>query len=260
MNYIKSIDGTQIAYEKIGQGTGLIIVGGSLADHHMYHPLAVELSKNYTVYNYDRRNRGMSGASERHSFETELEDLETLMAISTDRKVLYGHSAGAALAIRAAAKGMNIEKLILADLPFSVLDDKRAVEAEKFDKEHQEIKRLIINGNKEGAVRFFLKDFGMSEQELDGFIASEGGQAAIEIGPTLPVDYDILGDGLTPSELLRKIEVPALILTSDYGLAAAQDAAKYLSNSSIHILENPVYMTSPQDIAKPMMDFINTEV
>lgn len=260
MKYIKSKDGTQIAYEKLGSGSGLVIVGGSLADHQMYNPLAVELSKKFTVYNYDRRNRGMSGASERHSFETELEDLETLMAITKDSKVLYGHSAGAALAIRAAAKGMNIKKLILADLPFSLLDDNKENEAGKFGKEHQEIKQLIKNGDKEGAVRFFLKDFGMSEQELDGFIASEGGQAAIEIGSTLPVDYDILGDGLTPSELLRKIEVPTLILTSDYGLAAAQDAANYLSNSSIHILENAAYMTSPQDIAKPVLDFINAKV
>ncbi len=81
MNKIKSSDTVSIDFDKLGKGPGLIIVGGSLADHHMYHPLAVELSKNFTVYNYDRRNRGMSGNSNNHSMETELEDLETLITL-----------------------------------------------------------------------------------------------------------------------------------------------------------------------------------
>lgn len=57
-------DDVMISYERLGNGQGLIIVGGSLADHNMYHPLALELSKHFTVYNYDRRNRGMSDSAE----------------------------------------------------------------------------------------------------------------------------------------------------------------------------------------------------
>lgn len=257
MRELKSKDNTSISYERLGNGPGLVIVGGSLADHHMYHPLAEELSKSFTVYNYDRRNRGIGGVSKNHSVDTELEDLEMLISQDSTPKVVYGHSAGAALAIRATAHGMNIHKLILADLPFSLLDKNKALSAENHAKEYQAIKELINQDDKEGAVRFFLKDFGMSKEELDGFISSDGGQAAIEISPTLLIDYKILGDGLTPADLLERIKVPTLTLTSDYGLASAQDAAKYLPHCSIHRLESPTHMASPIDIAKPIIDFMN---
>lgn len=255
MYTIKSKNNTSISYDKLGRGSGLIIIGGALADHHMYQPLAEELSKNFTVYNYDRRNRGMSRVSKNHSVDTELEDLELLVSIDPTPKVLYGHSAGAALAIQAVARGMNVHKLILADLPFSLLDENKAQTAQNHEREYQAIKELIERDDKEGAVRFFLKDFGMSKEELNAFVSSDGGQAAIEISPTLLVDYNILGNGLTPAELLKKIKVPTLILTSDYGLASAQDAAKYLLYSSIHRLEAPTHMTEPAKIAQPIIDF-----
>lgn len=34
MQKITSADGTEIAYEKIGHGPALIIIGGALADHN----------------------------------------------------------------------------------------------------------------------------------------------------------------------------------------------------------------------------------
>ncbi|MBX2896439.1 MAG: alpha/beta hydrolase [Cyclobacteriaceae bacterium] len=258
MRKVTSPDNVTIAYEELGNGPALIIIGGSLADHHMYHPLALELAKHFKVYNYDRRNRGLSGTSSNHSVETELNDLETLMYIDNEPKILYAHSAGAGLAIRAAAKGMNIKKLILADLPFSLLDENSKRAAEQHDQEREEIKRLINEGDKEGAVRYFLKDFGMTQEELDRFIASEGGQLAAEISPTLPIDYDILGNGTTPATLLKQITVPTLLLTFEYGLPAAQDAAKYLVNSHIEMLEAPAHIAAPNDIAKFIIDFLKS--
>jgi pimeloyl-ACP methyl ester carboxylesterase len=255
MKKIISCDNVAIAYEELGKGPALIIIGGALADHHMYQPLAMELAKHFKVYNYDRRNRGMSGSSGNHSVDTELIDLETLISIDSEPKVLYSHSAGAALAIRAAAKGMNIDQLILADLPFSVLDDNSKAAAQH-DQEYRKLQRFINKGDKKGAVRYFLKDFGMTVEELDEFIASEAGQAAVEISPTLLVDYTLLGSGITPATLLQKITVPTLLLTSEYGLAAAHDAAKYLVNNRIQMLEAPAHITPPRDIAKSIRAFL----
>ncbi len=256
MKKVISSDNVTLAYEELGEGRSLIIVGGSLADHHMYHPLASELARYFKVYNYDRRNRGISGTSSNHSVETELNDLETLMSIDKKPKALYGHSAGAALAIRAATKGLNIDQLILADLPFSLLDDNSEAAEAQHDLEYHEIERLINKGDKKGAVRYFLKDFGMTEEELDGFIASEDGQTAIEISPTLLVDYYLLGNGITPATLLQHVTVPTLLLTSEYGLPAARDAAKYLANSRLQMLQAPTHITPPRDIAKAIVNFI----
>jgi pimeloyl-ACP methyl ester carboxylesterase len=56
-----SKDGTEIAFEKSGNGPALCIVGGSLADNQFYAPLADELAKHFMVYIFDRRGRGQSG-------------------------------------------------------------------------------------------------------------------------------------------------------------------------------------------------------
>jgi pimeloyl-ACP methyl ester carboxylesterase len=256
MEYIKSKDGTQIAYEKIGIGKSLIIIGGSLADHQMYVPLASALSKKLTVFNYDRRNRGKSGTSANHTIETELDDLKVIISLCNESPILYGHSAGSALAIRAATNGLSISTLVLSDIPYSLSTDDNEVEAKRFEEERKTIKEFLTIGDKTGAVKFFLNDFGMNEQELNAFVASENGGQAVVNSVTLPVDYDLLGNGLTPIELLRKVQVPTLILTSDYGLAVAEDAAKYLLNCKIAVLESPTYNLAADEIAMPIFKFL----
>lgn len=256
MNSTISIDGTQIAYEKSGNGKPIIIIGGSLADHQMYVPLANELSKSFTVFNYDRRNRGESGKTSVHTTETELQDLEAIVSLCNETPTLYGHSAGAALAIRAVAGGLQTHKLILSDLPFSVLNAESENKAKKFEQEAKSIKALLSKGNKVEAVKFFLKDFGMNEQELNDFVESNSGNQAVSNSNTLLIDYEILGNGLTPSAFLKSIPWPTLVLTSDYGLAVANDTAKYLSNCKLAILESPTYNLPASEIAIPILNFI----
>ena len=127
---------------------------------------------------------------------------------------------------------------------------------ESHAREFNEIERLIKDDDREGAVRYFLKDFGMTGEELDGFMASESGQSAAEISPTLLVDYKILGNGVTPAALLEKIAAPTLILTFEHGLPAARDAAKYLPNCDISILEAPAHLASPKDITEAIFNFL----
>jgi pimeloyl-ACP methyl ester carboxylesterase len=80
MDKVKSSDGTYIAFERLGEGPVIVIVGGSLADHQFYAPLANELAGHFTVYNFDRRGRGQSGDTEPYAVEREVEDLGTLVA------------------------------------------------------------------------------------------------------------------------------------------------------------------------------------
>jgi hypothetical protein len=46
---VTSGDGTRIAFERLGRGPALVIVGASLADHRFYAPLANELAKHLKV-------------------------------------------------------------------------------------------------------------------------------------------------------------------------------------------------------------------
>lgn len=256
MNKVASIDGTVIAYEKTGAGKPLIIIGGSLADHQMYIPLANELSKKLTIFNYDRRNRGKSGISASHDIETELKDLESLINLCETTPVIYGHSAGAALSIWAVAEGLNIDKLILSDLPYTPITDNSEQDVYKFSIEQSKIVEFLNQNDKVGAVKFFLKDFGMNEHELEEFISSKSGEQAVSNVITLPIDYELLGNGLTPKELLRKVHKPTLVLSSNDGLAVADDVAQYIADCKIAVLENPTYRLSANEIAKPIFDFI----
>lgn len=71
MNTIISRDGTNIAYDRIGQGPTLILVAGAFSYRKFpgQVQLAKELSDQFTVYNYDRRGRGDSGDGERYAIE-----------------------------------------------------------------------------------------------------------------------------------------------------------------------------------------------
>lgn len=259
MQYARSKDGFKIAYEKSGKGKPLIIIGGSLADHHMYIPLASELSQKLTVFNYDRRNRGQSAISVDHTLENELQDLEALISLCSEAPALYGHSAGAALAIRAAAAGITIDKLILSDLPFTPSAKNSKTEAEKFSAEQRRVVDLLHQNDKVGAVKFFLRDAGMNEQALEAFISSENGKQAVANSITLPADYVVLGNGFTPVELLGEIHVPVLIITSNDGLAIAEDVSNHLSNGSLAILRGPAYSVTAVEIAKQIINFIESK-
>jgi hypothetical protein len=141
-------------------------------------------------------------------------------------------------------------------LPFSALNAESENEAKKFEQEANTIKALLSAGKRVEAVKFFLKDFGMDEQELNGFVESESGKQAVINSNTLPIDYEILENGLTPKNFLKNIHLPTLIIISNYGLDSANDTAKYLSNCKLAILESPTYNLPPSEIAIPILNFI----
>jgi pimeloyl-ACP methyl ester carboxylesterase len=126
MEKVTSADGTVIAYDKRGAGPALVLVDGALCSRAQgpMPDLAKELEAHFTVYNYDRRGRGESGDAETYEVERELEDLAAVIEAAGGSAYVYGSSSGAALALRAAAAGVPIEKLVAFEPPF-VVDDSR---------------------------------------------------------------------------------------------------------------------------------------
>ena len=55
-----SADGTRIAYDKLGSGPAVLIIGAGPTDRGSEAGLAELLAKQFTTYNYDRRGRGGS--------------------------------------------------------------------------------------------------------------------------------------------------------------------------------------------------------
>src|SRR5437763_4769065 len=106
MKTVQSADGTTLAFDQLGKGPALILVGGALCARLSWSgpELARLLAPRFTVYNYDRRGRGDSGDTLPYAVEREIEDLEALIQVAGGTAALFGHSSGACLALEAAAK------------------------------------------------------------------------------------------------------------------------------------------------------------
>ncbi len=58
MAEVTSADGTRISFDRTGEGPPVVMVSSALADRTDAKRLARYLSQDFTVINYDRRDRG----------------------------------------------------------------------------------------------------------------------------------------------------------------------------------------------------------
>ncbi len=257
MQHVISDDGTKVAYEKTGQGPALIITGGALGDHHFYIPLANELAKHFTVYNFDRRGRGRSGDTQPYSVEREVEDVAALIAHAGQQVFVYGHSAGSALALRAAAAGLKIAKLALADPPYSRHGDTDEVAKARFAEAAAKMQALHDKGDHKGAATFFLSGFGLPPEAVEEMLQSPAGERMIDCARALPYDYAMLGDGLVPNALAVKAAMPTVILTAETAPETAKALVKIMPSAEIRMMKASAHDLAPADIAKVVTPFFS---
>jgi len=259
MQHVVSEDGTNIAYEKTGQGPVLIIVGGALGDHHFYIPLANELAAHFTVYNFDRRGRGRSGDTEPYAVEREIEDVAALIADTGQQPFVYGHSAGSVLALRAAAAGLNIARLALADPPFGRHSDAdeaaRARQAETAAK----IQAFHDRGDHRGAAAFFLSGFGLPSDAIEEMLDSPAGAGMIDSARALPYDYAMVGDGLVANDLAAEAAVPAVVLAAETAPETARALVQIMPNAKLQLMKASTHDLPPRDIARAVTPFFSQQ-
>lgn len=249
MQTVRSKDGTPIAFRQEGAGPDLLIIGGSLADHRSYVPLAQELARHFTVTNIDRRGRGLSGSTSPYAPEREVEDLAAVLALCKGPVHLYGHSAGAALALHAAAMGLPLGMLVLADPPYSPRGgDETAAAAAHFE-EAVQIQRLIEHDGAAAGARQFLRNMGVPAQDLEALLESEAGASMVQLAKTLPYDYALLGDGLVPTELAARVGCPALVLAPAASLQVALQLVHALPVARFVPMDAPIHELAPPQLA-----------
>jgi pimeloyl-ACP methyl ester carboxylesterase len=248
MDYTTSKDGTRIAFEKSGSGPALAIVGGALADYRFYAPLASELAERFTVYNMDRRRRGHSGDTQPYAVEREIEDVAAVIAGAAGPALLYGHSAGAALALRVAAVGVTIARLVLVDPPFTPHGDDDDRARAEFAEETARVWERHDRGDHAGNARAFLGGYGLPEEDLDAMLQASG-EAMIDSARALPYDYAVLGDGLVPTELAAQVAVPTVVLAADPMAEPAQALASAIPAGRFEAMEASAHELPPDVMA-----------
>ena len=118
METVTSEDGTRIAFDRLGEGPPVVLVGGGSVDRMSNAAIAQHLAGALTVLNYDRRGRGDSGDTQPYAIEREVEDIVAVMSTVEGSAHLWGTSSGAALALIAAERGVPVQRLALWEPPF----------------------------------------------------------------------------------------------------------------------------------------------
>jgi pimeloyl-ACP methyl ester carboxylesterase len=151
---IKSSDGTTIAFDRLGQGPPVILVGGAFSWRRWkgFVELADLLSERFTVLNYDRRGRGDSGDTEPYAVEREFEDLQAMISAAGGSASVWGLSSGGILALEAARAGVAIEKIAAYEPPFIV----NASDGLPPDDFMAHIGALVEQGRRSEAVKYFM--------------------------------------------------------------------------------------------------------
>lgn len=208
METVRSADGTTIAFDRIGDGPPLILVLGAFSDRSAPRPLAARLAGDFTVYAYDRRGRGDSGDHPEYAVERELGDLDAMIGAAGGSALVYGHSSGAAIALRAAAAGLPIAKLVAYEPPYFV-EGSRPINT---DMERQ-IRDLVESGDRAGAIRLFM---------IEGILESPKTVIMMERMPlwsgllagvhTLRYDLACCGGHVIPRADLARITIPTLLV------------------------------------------------
>jgi len=150
----KSRDGTHIAFDRIGQGPPVVIVGGAFSWRRWkgFVELADLLSGRFSVLNYDRRGRGDSGDTPPYALEREFEDLQAMISIAGGSASVWGMSSGGILALEAARAGVAIEKIAAYEPPF-IVDSSDGLPPDDFV---PQVGALVDRGRRSEAVKYFM--------------------------------------------------------------------------------------------------------
>jgi pimeloyl-ACP methyl ester carboxylesterase len=253
-----SKDGTEISYEKRGNGPALLLVDGALCSR-AFGPMpkfAAVLENHYTVYTYDRRGRNRSGDKKPYAVERELEDIEALISETGEQAHVLGISSGAALAMAAAASGLAIRKLAMYEPPFILNKEGHHPPADAKER----LQQLVDAGRRSSAVKFFMHDM----VGMPSFVV-----ALIRLMPiwsklkaaahTLPYDATIMGDFSLPEKKAAGLRVPTLVgggLKSPASMQEAMKAlAEHIPNAKLIMLKGQTHNVSATALSPALIEF-----
>ena len=150
---VKSADGTTIGFTTLGDGDGVIVVGGSMTTGADYTHLGEALASSFTVHLVDRRGRGRSGPQGAgYSIEKECEDLLAVMDATGARNV-FGHSFGGLVALETGLRSSAIERIAAWDPGVSVNGSIPSGWV-------QRCSELLAGGDNRAAFALFVKSLG----------------------------------------------------------------------------------------------------
>lgn len=262
METVTSKDGTEIAFDRSGDGPPIILVGGAF-NTRSFGPnggLAALLAERFTVVNYDRRGRGDSDDTLPWAMEREVEDIAALVEAVGGSAHLYGISSGAALALEAANRGLGVERLALYEASFIVDDSRPPIRDDYLER----LQGFVTEDRRGAAIRLFMRE-GVGLPAI--FVAVMRFMPAWSkleaVAPTVVYDAAIVDEYQKgrplPAARWDSVAMPTLVAVGGKSPAwmhhAMRALADVLPNARHRTLEGQTHIVKPEALAPLLADF-----
>lgn len=208
-----SPDGTRIVGGVHGHGPPLVLVPGGPADGETgWLALLPSLTEHFTCYTINTRGRGPSGDHPDHSRERIVEDIVTFVESISDTVLLFGHSAGGAHALEAAANTAAVRALAVYEPTLMELAEPSL--RARFDDAFVRVRQAVDDGRPADGAQIFLDELALANHDELALLKEVG--AAEEMAPLVPVVLEEATQSgppqLTDLSLLEKVTMPVLLL------------------------------------------------
>ena len=263
---VTSKDGTNIAFDRSGEGPAVILVGGALSvrSDQMFTQLAALLAPHFTVFNYDRRGRGDSGDAAPYAVEREIEDIEALIDEAGGSASLYGISSGAALVLEATnSLPSKVEKAALYEPPYIVDDNHPPLPEDYVD----QVNTMVAQGRRGDAVALFMRVVGAPEEMIAQMRNMPMWPEMEKVAHTLAYDGTIMGDNqsgkpLAPNQWTSATSPTLVIVGGDsppFFQHGTQALVDMLPNAHLRVLEGQTHEVSAEALAPMLVEFFKGE-
>lgn len=263
MNIVVSRDGTRIAFDTYGDGPPVVLVGGALGIRGYSTALAGLLAPHLRVIAYDRRGRGDSGDTPPYGVDREIEDIAALVAETGGSALLYGHSSGAALALEAVLRGVDVTRLAVYEPPF-LIDPGHSPLAGDYV---QRLEGHIAAGHRGEAIEQFMREAVLvPPEQIAGMRGSPMWPSLEASAHTLVYDQAVMDrtrlDVPDPLARFASITVPTLTLDGGESPGWLSEPAKRLAGilpDATHLtLDGQNHGVDPAVLAPVLIEFFRS--
>lgn len=187
------INGTQIHYQRMGQGPAVVMIHGLLLGNmaSWYFSVASQLATRHEVLLYDLRGHGLSGLSPAgYDLETMVDDLEILLdSQGLGDVALIGHSYGAMIALQLALRSPErVTRLVCIEGPLPLARGLEMDEFREADPETMlaalpvELQKSLGTGSRQGRKLLARLNFLLNETNLLAQLRREPNPAPLRAG------------------------------------------------------------------------------
>lgn len=255
-------DGTELGVHRLGSGSPVVVVHGSISTAQSWMPVATLLAADHSVFVLDRRGRGSSGDADEYTLGTEAADIIAVVKRAQQETgavpALVGHSYGAICALHAVRAGADVASLALYEPPLPVDGPVAGEHLAPYA-------AAIAASDNDAAIRIAMEHFiRVSSDETEALAATPLWGQFLELAPTwtrelAEIDVSV---GVLPE--YGALTVRTLLLVGSESPAHLVGATAYLESalpeSTKHVLSGQAHFANlgdPGAVATAIHSFVN---